>query len=702
MSATARHRLTAVDRDVALRRADALRSRLNRLIHIQYPDVHYQTDFTYNPDGTRNTMTDTRGVCDVAAGCAVGQTESDTTTYSYDAARNLQSVQTAFKGNTRTVSYLYDAANNRTSLTYPDGKIATYAYDADERMQRVTPNWIAGGYTQYAYDGAGRLYQTTLPGGTGVVSMYGYDTANRLTGIINTQGLTTISSHTYVPNPNGNRTSATEYDGVATSTTGFTYDTLDRLSAATYQNPASNVTYQYDGVGNRTTQTVDGTPSTYTYDGADGLATINGVSAAADANGNLRLIDANNTFMFDEQNRLFRTGPCRADFNHDGVVDGLDGNALTARLGSVEGSSQYDVLFDANGDGVIDVQDLNVLAAETTKSCTNTGANTGEGTYYYNGDGLRVRARTFPGGTATDHDYVWDAGVGLPQILQDTNVQSSAVTTFVYGLGLISTTDGSSNTSFYLPDGLGGTSQLTNSAGAITDRYAHDAFGATRSQSGATANDWRFTGQQQDYNANRGLYDLRARSYDPALGRFLQRDPLPFVQRYAYAGDNPANLGDPSGLCIEPGSAAAISAASAAGTAGVGTAICAGVFVGAAACVYYGCGSAIADAAGDVWGGISGVFHHKKSRGPEKKFFDPKYSAPKPGSLWPSSPMGLEDVRMPHGWCKQHQNMCIALALAVGGGGTYTLLDHWGYFDSSNDCGEEQIGATPTGPRPTP
>ena len=104
-----------------------------------------------------------------------------------------------------------------------------------------------------------------------------------------------------------------------------------------------------------------------------------------------------------------------------------------------------------------------------------------------------------------------------------TNVQAGATTTFVYGLGLISTTDGSGNTSYDLPDGLGSTSQLTNSAGTVTDRYAYDAFGAMRSQSGTTANDWRFTGQQQDYNANRGLYDLRARFYDPSLGRFLRQ-----------------------------------------------------------------------------------------------------------------------------------------------------------------------------------
>ena len=64
-----------------------------------------------------------------------------------------------------------------------------------------------------------------------------------------------------------------------------------------------------------------------------------------------------------------------------------------------------------------------------------------------------------------------------PQILQDTNVQAGTTTTFVYGLGLISTNDGSGNTSFYLPDGLGSTSQLTNSAGAISDRYAFGARG---------------------------------------------------------------------------------------------------------------------------------------------------------------------------------------------------------------------------------
>ena len=45
--------------------------------------------------------------------------------------------------------------------------------------------------------------------------------------------------------------------------------------------------------------------------------------------------------------------------------------------------------------------------------------------------------------------------------------------------------------------------------------------------------------QQNDQNTNRGLYHLRARSYDASTGRFLSEDPLPLLQRYAYATGEP-------------------------------------------------------------------------------------------------------------------------------------------------------------------
>ena len=196
---------------------------------------------------------------------------------------------------------------------------------------------------------------------------------------------------------------------------------------------------------------------------------------------------------------------------------------------------------------MIDLQN----AAQEAGTCTSTGPNTGNGRYSYNGAGLRVRSKTYPAGGTTTDDFVWDAGAGLPNILQDVRTQAAVTTTttFVYGLGLISTTDNAGLTSYYLSDGLDSTSQLTDSSGNQTDNYAYDVFGAPKTVTGTTANDFRFTGQQDDRNANRGLYYLRARAYDPALGRFLSRDTMPFPNRYSYGENNPVDYADPSGHC---------------------------------------------------------------------------------------------------------------------------------------------------------
>ncbi len=47
-----------------------------------------------------------------------------------------------------------------------------------------------------------------------------------------------------------------------------------------------------------------------------------------------------------------------------------------------------------------------------------------------------------------------------------------------------------------MTSGLGSTAQLTDASGSVTDSYTYDVFGALRSQTGTTANDFRYTGQQ--------------------------------------------------------------------------------------------------------------------------------------------------------------------------------------------------------------
>jgi RHS repeat-associated protein len=71
----------------------------------------------------------------------------------------------------------------------------------------------------------------------------------------------------------------------------------------------------------------------------------------------------------------------------------------------------------------------------------------------------------------------------------------------------------------------------------------------------ASLTDYLYTGQQ--FDATTGHYHLRARQYDPSLGRFLSMDTWPLdhanpveLNRYVYAAGNPVMFSDPSGYTI--------------------------------------------------------------------------------------------------------------------------------------------------------
>jgi RHS repeat-associated protein len=136
---------------------------------------------------------------------------------------------------------------------------------------------------------------------------------------------------------------------------------------------------------------------------------------------------------------------------------------------------------------------------------------------------------------------------------------------------------------------------LTDASANVARTYAYDAWGRGQSAGeGGPANPFSFTGRE--YDAETGLYYLRARYYDPAVGRFISPDPLDLpglllagqsprheqvllpqaavwalraeitglisglreaaqhaperLNRYAYAVNNPLLVKDPSGLHI--------------------------------------------------------------------------------------------------------------------------------------------------------
>jgi RHS repeat-associated protein len=76
-------------------------------------------------------------------------------------------------------------------------------------------------------------------------------------------------------------------------------------------------------------------------------------------------------------------------------------------------------------------------------------------------------------------------------------------------------------------------------------------FGLTfNSYTSGTKNNYLFNGVEQDQAT--GNYETMFRGYDPALGRFMQIDPLadflPGINPYQFAFNNPISMGDPYGL----------------------------------------------------------------------------------------------------------------------------------------------------------
>ena len=90
-------------------------------------------------------------------------------------------------------------------------------------------------------------------------------------------------------------------------------------------------------------------------------------------------------------------------------------------------------------------------------------------------------------------NYTWDQ-TGLGHVVGDGNE-------YVWGAGLIGRVAAASVTTYAHADGLSSIRLLTDSTGASVGTQAYDAFGATRSQTGATSAR-AFAGKRRDVNVD--------------------------------------------------------------------------------------------------------------------------------------------------------------------------------------------------------
>jgi RHS repeat-associated protein len=174
-------------------------------------------------------------------------------------------------------------------------------------------------------------------------------------------------------------------------------------------------------------------------------------------------------------------------------------------------------------------------------------------TFTYNGDGVRVGKSV--NGSATD--YVQDLAGGLPMVLADGGATTNR---YVYGNDRLAQVD--LQTSYFHADGLGRTRRMSNGSGQAISNYVYDGFGATRVQATDSSVSYRYTGEQADDEI--ALQFLRARYYEPTIGRFMSIDPdvgycvdTSGSNPYIYVRNNPVRLVDPVGR-FPTGASAAI------------------------------------------------------------------------------------------------------------------------------------------------
>jgi RHS repeat-associated protein len=537
----------------------------------------HATSYTYDSHGNLASIADALGntttLTDNANGTLATETDpgSHTTSYGYDTSGNLTSVtppsplgaightvdtlsrhKTITDGAGKTETISYDPRDRVTQRTYAGGVTVSYAYDPDgnlvsttdpsgttiyhyDLLNRVTEeDYPDSTSTTYAYDAAGNLASVTDVGGT---TTYGYDATNQVTSITEPGSLTTTISY----NADGAETSRT-YPNGATVSNSYQTDgsghVTDRLASTTARN-ASNavikqITYTYgqpsgtDSDLIRTATDEAGNVTTYTYDGANRLTEAKTVAPGGGT-------AADYQYSYDAVGNL--TGE---------IVNGSSstfGHNAASELTSVGATTySYDGAGNLTGDSSGNSFSYNAL--EQTSSIQPTGGSAVAMSYRSAGQSERTGA-----GATTFHNNA----LGLAS---STNASGTAYYTRDPAGRLIGERTPSGRF-YYVFDANESVIGLTDSAGASAASYAYDPYGGATSTSGSAPNPWRFASGYLDSNTS--LYHFGERYYNPGVGSWTQMDPL--GDGYRYAGDDPVNNNDPTGLVdFGPGFLCAVTA----------------------------------------------------------------------------------------------------------------------------------------------
>ncbi|THF73415.1 RHS repeat domain-containing protein [Cohnella fermenti] len=516
--------------------------------------IDQMTTYTYDANGLMTGAT-------IQAGASGTPQSLKTKTYN---EAGLMTSKLDTSSNVETYAYnnlgLLQQAVDRKSTVF------TYAYDEQQHNTIVTATGSSGGTQQNKtiIGSNGILYTTneTYQNGskTGTLTA-GMDYLNRVTSLSLQNANSTYTSYLGLTYDSNGRITVT--NAGATSSGGFyvrykyAQKRLDKVqvngSSITNDTAASNVTYAYYANGQVKSVTYPTLTSgstlvtTYVYDAlgrvstvtnAKGTTTLSKYTYTYDNNGNVvALVEVvtgqtakSSTYSYDKLNRL--TGIVRSGRTITYVYD-LQGNRQT--------------VFDSNP-GEFDMNETS-YTYDLFNVLTSATYGTNSASFDYTPDGMRYKKTS--GSAVTQYRYNPNG-----EVIAEVNSSNATVANYVRGDRLLVKKDVSTSKDYYyLYNGHGDVVQIVDTAGAIVNSYSYDEWGNLASQSEQISNMFKYAGEV--YDSETGLYYLRARYYDPSMGRFINEDtyegqidnPLT-LNLYTYVGNNPLRYTDPSGHCF--------------------------------------------------------------------------------------------------------------------------------------------------------
>ncbi|MBR5552700.1 MAG: RHS repeat-associated core domain-containing protein, partial [Clostridia bacterium] len=409
------------------------------------------------------------------------------------------------------IDYSYDDRGRKSErILWADGQYdvstTTYTYDVLSRLTAVSNSSMptATQNTIYTYDQNGRLLTETTGG---LVTSYEYNNA----------GLVTVKS-SVLPGMNS------EDPYVIPAHYEYDYNTNGNQRGKHIPRDRHYISYTYDGAGRLVLEAHGGLgidhQTSYVYDASGNRTREIYVANPTEQYGTLAINTTD--YVYDANNRLISlsSGGVTNTYTYDN-----NGNML------------------ADGSKTFTYNVLNQLVSFTNGPVT---AN-----YGYLPNGLRSYKSVTDGTNSTYNSFVWD-GDKLAYEYTATNANTPQMyvgTVYNYGHGLVSHSDNlNGNYILYATDGHGDVTKLLDATNPNfydpVDENEFDAFG------NGGANEYSRMGYTGEYHdAETGFIYLRARYYSPAIGRFINEDPIrDGLNWYVYCNNNPVNFVDPTGL----------------------------------------------------------------------------------------------------------------------------------------------------------